>query len=51
MTVELRDAAGKSIETAKTEPDGTLKFPSLGAGEYKVAMGSDTFAKPFGGVS
>ena len=51
VTVELRDAAGKSIETAKTEPDGTFKFPSLGAGEYKVAIGSDTFAKPFGGVS
>jgi alpha-glucoside transport system permease protein len=51
VTVELRDAAGKSIETAKTEPDGTFKFSSLGAGEYKVAIGSDTFAKPFGGVS
>jgi alpha-glucoside transport system permease protein len=51
VTVELRDAAGKTIETAKTELNGTFKFPSLQNGEYQVAIGSDTFAKPFGGVS
>lgn len=51
VTVELRDAGGKSIETAKTQPDGTFEFPSLANGDYQVAIGSDTFAKPFGGVS
>jgi len=51
VTVELRDAGGESVETAKTEPDGTFEFPSVGSGEYQVAIGSETFAKPFGGVS
>ena len=51
VTVELRDAGGKSVETAKTEPDGKFEFPSVGNGEYQVAIGSETFAQPFGGVS
>jgi alpha-glucoside transport system permease protein len=51
VTVELRDAEGKSLETAKTEPDGTFEFSSLERGEYRVAIGSETFAQPFGGVS
>jgi alpha-glucoside transport system permease protein len=51
VTVELRDAGGKSIESAKTEPDGTFEFPSVENGEYQVAIGPATFEKPFGGVS
>jgi alpha-glucoside transport system permease protein len=51
VTVELRDADGKSVETAKTEPDGAFQFPSVENGEYQIAIGSETFAKPFGGVS
>jgi alpha-glucoside transport system permease protein len=51
VTVELRDAGGNSVETAKTEPDGTFEFPSVGNGEYQLAIGSETFAQPFGGVS
>ena len=51
VTVELRDAEGKSLGTAKTEPDGTFEFPSLESGQYQVAIGKETFAQPFGGVS
>jgi alpha-glucoside transport system permease protein len=49
VTVELRNAAGKSIQSAKTNPDGTFDFPNVPAGTYNTAIGASTFAKPFGG--
>jgi alpha-glucoside transport system permease protein len=51
VTVEIRDASGKSLSSTKTADDGTFKFPGLSQGEYQVDIGASTFAKPFGGVS
>jgi alpha-glucoside transport system permease protein len=50
-TVELRDADGKKVESTKTENDGTYRFENVEAGEYRVAVGSSTFAAPFEGVN
>ena len=35
----------------KTETNGTYAFDDVSAGQYRVAIGKSTFAKPFGGVS
>ncbi|MGH3130152.1 MAG: ABC transporter permease subunit [Gaiellaceae bacterium] len=51
VTVELRDAAGKKIDSGKTAEDGTFAFEGLDSGEYRVAIGASTFAQPFKGVN
>jgi alpha-glucoside transport system permease protein len=51
VTVELRDAEGNKVESATTAEDGTFAFEGVDAGEYQVAIGADTFAQPFNGVS
>jgi alpha-glucoside transport system permease protein len=51
VTVELRDAEGNKVESATTAENGTFAFESVEQGEYRVAIGSATFAQPFNGVS
>src|SRR5438093_3762450 len=51
VTVEIRDASGKTLSSTKTADDGTFKCPGLSQGQYQVDIGASTFAKPFGGVS
>ena len=51
VTLELRDSRGERVATVTSEPDGTFAFDDVDAGEYRVAIGSETFAKPFGGVT
>jgi alpha-glucoside transport system permease protein len=51
VTVELRDADGGTIDSATTGDDGTFAFDEVDAGEYRVAIGAETFAEPFNGVS
>jgi alpha-glucoside transport system permease protein len=51
VTVQLRSATGKVVQSAKSNPDGTFDFTNLAAGSYRAAIGSQTFAKPFGGFS
>jgi alpha-glucoside transport system permease protein len=51
VTVELRSADGGTVGTTATEADGSFAFDDVGAGDYQAAIGSKTFAKPFGGVS
>jgi alpha-glucoside transport system permease protein len=51
VTVELRDAGGERVAETSTETDGTFAFEDVAAGSYRVAIGSQTFAQPFGGVS
>jgi alpha-glucoside transport system permease protein len=51
VTVELRDAGGSTVESATTEADGTFVFEGVQQGEYRLAIGPDTFAEPFNGVS
>ena len=51
VTVELRNADGGTVATTSTEADGSFAFDDVQAGDYRAAIGSKTFAKPFGGVS
>jgi alpha-glucoside transport system permease protein len=51
VTVELRDADGSRIDTATTAEDGTFAFEDVEEGDYRLGIGSQTFAAPFGGVS
>jgi alpha-glucoside transport system permease protein len=51
VTVELRDAGGDVVATTTTNPDGSFAFEDVEAGEYRVAIGAQTFATPFAGVS
>jgi alpha-glucoside transport system permease protein len=51
VTVELLDANGDRVERASTEDNGAFEFTELEAGKYQVAIGAETFAKPFLGIS
>jgi alpha-glucoside transport system permease protein len=51
VTVELRDAGGGRVESTKTEDDGSFVFEAVEPGEYRVAIGSATFAEPFRGFN
>ncbi|BCB91950.1 ABC transporter permease [Phytohabitans suffuscus] len=49
-TVELRDAGGRVVATTRTAADGGFRFTGLAPGDYRLAIGPDTFAAPFAGV-
>lgn len=51
VTVELRDASGGEIDSTTTEADGTFAFEEVEAGDYRVAIGPETFAESFKGIS
>jgi alpha-glucoside transport system permease protein len=51
VTVELFDANGDKVEGASTADNGTFEFTELEPGDYQVAIGAETFAKPFLGIS
>jgi alpha-glucoside transport system permease protein len=51
VTVELKDSAGKVVQTAKTDPKGSFEFTDVAQGTYNAGIGAQTFAKPFGGYS
>jgi alpha-glucoside transport system permease protein len=51
VTVELKDANGKKVDSSTTADDGTFKFENVGQGQYQLDIGASTFTKPFGGVS
>jgi alpha-glucoside transport system permease protein len=51
VTVQLRDADGGTVESARTGNDGTFAFEEVEDGEYRVAIGAETFAEPFQGFS
>jgi alpha-glucoside transport system permease protein len=51
VTVELKQANGNKVGSTKTGNDGGFTFTGVQPGEYRAAIGSSTFAKPFGGVS
>jgi len=51
VVVELRDDSGSSIATRRTAEDGTFAFEDVESGAYRVAIGPETFASPFDGVS
>jgi alpha-glucoside transport system permease protein len=52
VSVQLRDASsGKVVQTTKSGHDGSFDFSSVPQGTYHAAIGSQTFAKPFGGYA
>ena len=51
VTVELRNAERKKVDSTSTGADGTFAFEDVPAGDYRVAIGSKTFAQPFKGVN
>ena len=51
VTLDLRDRRASRSATAKSADDGTFAFAGLGAGNYTVAISSQTFSQPFGGIS
>jgi alpha-glucoside transport system permease protein len=51
VTVELRNAEGDKVDETSTEANGTFAFEDVDQGEYRVAIGAQTFAAPFNGVS
>ena len=51
VTVELRDSQGDTVDDTTTETNGDFAFDDVAGGEYHLAVGSTTFAEPFGGVN
>jgi alpha-glucoside transport system permease protein len=51
VTVQLRDAKGHTVQSATTGSDGSFDFSDVGSGTYQAAIGSQTFAKPWNGIS
>ena len=51
VTVQLRSSSGKIVQSTKTGPNGDFAFQKLSAGTYQAAIGKETFAKPFAGVT
>jgi alpha-glucoside transport system permease protein len=51
VTVELRQPDGSNVASTETEANGTFAFEEVEAGEYRVAIGAQTFAEPFNGIS
>lgn len=50
VTVEVRDAAGRTVASTTTSDDGGFRFTGLRGGEYRLAIAAKTFAAPFEGV-
>jgi alpha-glucoside transport system permease protein len=51
VTMQLRDTSGKQVATTVSEADGSFHFDDVQPGDYRVAIGPQTFAKAYGGVS
>ncbi|HLX19771.1 MAG TPA: ABC transporter permease subunit [Gaiellaceae bacterium] len=51
VTLQLKNSAGKVVQSTKSSSDGSFDFTKVPAGTYNAAIGSQTFAKPFGGYA
>jgi alpha-glucoside transport system permease protein len=51
VSVQLRDASGKTVTSTKSGPDGAFKFDGVKAGAYHPAVAPDTFSAPYTGPS
>ncbi|HEX2505200.1 MAG TPA: ABC transporter permease subunit [Gaiellaceae bacterium] len=51
VTVELRSAGGGTIAETTSGPDGAFSFENVEGSDNRVAIGEETFAEPFSGVS
>ncbi|MBI5104926.1 MAG: ABC transporter permease subunit [Solirubrobacterales bacterium] len=50
VTVQLRDASGDTVKSTKSGADGSFTFGDVGDGEYRAAIGKETFSEPYGGA-
>ena len=51
VTIKLRSADGKQVDSTMSGSDGGFVFEGVEAGEYGVAIGKETFAEPFQGFN
>jgi alpha-glucoside transport system permease protein len=51
VTVQLRAEQGETVDEATTEANGSFVFEDVAQGRYQVAIGAQTFAAPFAGVT
>ena len=51
VTIELRSSSGKVEKTTTSGDNGTFDFSRVSSGSYHVAVGAQTFAKPFEGYA
>jgi alpha-glucoside transport system permease protein len=49
--IDLRDADGKTLQSATAGADGTFRFETVPGGTYRVAISKSTFAEPFRGIN
>jgi len=49
VTVQLKSAGGKVVQSTTSKADGSFDFTKVAAGSYHADIGAQTFAKPFGG--
>jgi len=51
VTVQLKNAAGKVVQSTKSKSDGSFVFSKVSSGTYNAGIGAQTFAKPFAGYA
>jgi len=51
VTIKLRSAGGKTVGSTTSGADGSFAFEGVEGGDYRVAIGKETFAKPFQGFN
>lgn len=51
VTIKLRSADGKTVDSTTSDGDGSFAFEGVEAGDYNVAIGKETFAEPFQGFN
>jgi alpha-glucoside transport system permease protein len=51
VKVQLRDAQNHVVQSTTSADDGSFEFKNVSAGTYHAAIGSGTFAKPWGGFA
>jgi alpha-glucoside transport system permease protein len=51
VTVELHDSGGDTVAKTETRDDGSFGFNEVEAGPHRLAIGKETFEKPFSGVA
>jgi alpha-glucoside transport system permease protein len=51
VTVDLRSSDGKVVGKTTSDANGSFVFKNVGSGTFQSEIGSQTFRKPWGGVS
>ena len=51
VTIKLRDPEGGTVDSTTSGADGAFAFEGVEPGDYRVAIGKETFAEPFQGFN